>query len=406
MNYLHSLWMPQHDTQEPRPKVVRGYYEYFGNSQSSLCWTLSNLRLRERAGNSVLYACNKSADYLASLNLQYDRVVIIPDELLRRVPTRLWAFPKLYAMADQSEPFVHIDGDVFLAKPLPALPECLVQHEETLDPNAPWLWFYGLHSWLTKLGVRDPIMDTVWEVVHALENRGSTNIYNFGIVGGTHRELPKAAGEIIEFICKYAPQLKQVGPKTFAICVLEQMWIPALLIHKGVKCAPLLREGHIQKDAKELGYCHVLGHHKKNPDVLGKIKTRILELDPTMPVLKHKLDYVANPLPTDRLDKVMPPEGPNSHTNEDGVLSTSPPSLRDMATGIGGSMVSWAKSGFKVVNDEMLEFRQNICGGCEFWDVKAFRGTGRCLKCGCSTKVKLRLATASCPVGKWGVVSG
>lgn len=38
-----------------------------------------------------------------------------------------------------------------------------------------------------------------------------------------------------------------------------------------------------------------------------------------------------------------------------------------------------------------------ICAGCEFYAASE----GRCSKCGCFAVVATRLATKSCPVGKW-----
>jgi len=45
--------------------------------------------------------------------------------------------------------------------------------------------------------------------------------------------------------------------------------------------------------------------------------------------------------------------------------------------------------------DVESERRLSICRGCEH-----FNGT-RCLKCGCFSALKVRLATEHCPIGKW-----
>ena len=65
------------------------------------------------------------------------------------------------------------------------------------------------------------------------------------------------------------------------------------------------------------------------------------------------------------------------------------------------SVAQWGLNGFPVANDNLLEQRLAICGGCEFWDAAGFGGTGKCTKCGCSTQAKLRMATSKCPEGKW-----
>jgi hypothetical protein len=75
--------------------------------------------------------------------------------------------------------------------------------------------------------------------------------------------------------------------------------------------------------------------------------------------------------------------------------------LRKMGASLLDSSVTWAKSGFKLTEQADVETRLEFCRACEFWDPEAFNKTGRCLKCGCSTWAKIRLATEKCPIGKW-----
>jgi len=65
------------------------------------------------------------------------------------------------------------------------------------------------------------------------------------------------------------------------------------------------------------------------------------------------------------------------------------------------SAALWASRGFEHTNEETLKTRIETCGKCEFWNSQALGGTGRCMKCGCSTWAKLRMATEKCPIGKW-----
>lgn len=88
-----------------------------------------------------------------------------------------------------------------------------------------------------------------------------------------------------------------------------------------------------------------------------------------------------------QIDPVVPPQ--------------LPPSIPAMAVNFVGSASKWMESGFKKAEDEVVQARKEICAGCEFWNQKAFGGTGRCMKCGCSTWAKLRMATEKCPIGKW-----
>ena len=77
------------------------------------------------------------------------------------------------------------------------------------------------------------------------------------------------------------------------------------------------------------------------------------------------------------------------------------PPLWKMAASAARAAKNFAKAGFKTVSDEKYEERLSICKACPFWNSKGFGSTGQCMKCGCATKAKLRLATEECPDKKW-----
>lgn len=78
------------------------------------------------------------------------------------------------------------------------------------------------------------------------------------------------------------------------------------------------------------------------------------------------------------------------------------PKLLEQMKTFTSSMAKWVKSGLSRVSEDVFQSRLAVCKGCEFWDGKALKGTGRCRKCGCSTWGKLKLATEKCPIDKWG----
>jgi hypothetical protein len=81
--------------------------------------------------------------------------------------------------------------------------------------------------------------------------------------------------------------------------------------------------------------------------------------------------------------------------------SMTPPSMGQMAKSATQAASTWIRNKAPIASKELLEQRQKICKGCEFWNSSGFKGTGRCMKCGCSTWAKLRMATEKCPIGKW-----
>jgi hypothetical protein len=72
-----------------------------------------------------------------------------------------------------------------------------------------------------------------------------------------------------------------------------------------------------------------------------------------------------------------------------------------MALGLIKSGSAWAKAGFPATPENELKNRLEICRSCPEWDSFGFLGSGKCKMCGCSTKTKLRMATAKCPLDKW-----
>jgi hypothetical protein len=88
-------------------------------------------------------------------------------------------------------------------------------------------------------------------------------------------------------------------------------------------------------------------------------------------------------------------------TQETNSSTSSAPSLFEMFKNVTKSTAQFIKSGMVVVSPEDLEKRLAICRNCEKFDAEALNGTGRCKLCGCSTALKLKMATEKCPIGKW-----
>ncbi len=97
-------------------------------------WALSCLNFRRHYPDISLYTDTEGADWLCnSLQLPYKYVSTELDGLSGYDPL-LWALPKIYAYSRQSDPFLHVDGDVFIWQPFdPALERCglVVQNYET-----------------------------------------------------------------------------------------------------------------------------------------------------------------------------------------------------------------------------------------------------------------------------------
>lgn len=87
--------------------------------QHLLSWVLSVQLARRHFCKTQLVTDEPGARMLVEgLRLEFDTVIIALDVLDRHDP-RWWALGKIYTYRAQSEPFIHVDSDVYLWKPLP-----------------------------------------------------------------------------------------------------------------------------------------------------------------------------------------------------------------------------------------------------------------------------------------------
>lgn len=106
MKFIQTLWNETTIT-----NIKAGWYspEYH-----LMSWALSCLQLRSFYESVELYVDAHNAKlFVDELCLPYTKINIIGDDF--RLPEkRLWALPKLYTYSRQTEPFLHVDGDVFI----------------------------------------------------------------------------------------------------------------------------------------------------------------------------------------------------------------------------------------------------------------------------------------------------
>jgi hypothetical protein len=106
-----------------------------------------------------------------------------------------------------------------------------------------------------------------------------------------------------------------------------------------------------------------------------------------------------SPIPNELLEQRIAGQLPPERVTE--ILSRR----AEMLARFGHAAGRFARSGFAATPPDILATREATCRACPEWDAAALNGTGRCRKCGCSTWAKLRMATESCPLGKWKAVS-
>ena len=112
MNFIQTLYI------DADKDPFRYSFGWVAPEYHLMGWALSCLQLHKLYGNIALFANSQAARLLIdTLQLPYAEVHTAHDKLCLPHPD-LWALAKIYTYSLQEQPFLHIDGDVFLFEPL------------------------------------------------------------------------------------------------------------------------------------------------------------------------------------------------------------------------------------------------------------------------------------------------
>lgn len=154
-----------------------------------MSWTLSCLSLRQHYDRVELYTDRRGYELLiGKLHLPYTQVHVVYDDDLC-LPQH-WAYAKIKTYSLQTEPFLHIDGDMYFPQPLPE--ELLSAPLAAQNREIGTAYYQGMlnrvlaHPEFVLPGF---IQDTL--------SQGTMASYNMGIFGGTD----------LDFIHRYCQQV-------------------------------------------------------------------------------------------------------------------------------------------------------------------------------------------------------
>lgn len=175
MKIVHSLWS------KPALKRKKGTEKTSGGWRHEkyyyMSWALSCLCFKEQYGNIELVTDIRGKKLLIdTLKLPYTSVRVELD-VLNHYPSELWAVGKLFAYFLQNEPFIHVDGDVYIwekFKPDLESAPLIGQHLERVEGH----YNFGMKQ-LHKLGVSLPP-----EFEEDFQIQKKFNATNAGILGG------------------------------------------------------------------------------------------------------------------------------------------------------------------------------------------------------------------------------
>lgn len=114
MKIIHSYWSRPSLKSEDFNLSDRNKGGWVNKKYNYMSWTLSCLQFRQFYDDIELVTDSGGYDILINkLGLPYTSVKVVLDEL-NDYPPDLWALGKIYAYSIQSEPFIHVDGDVYI----------------------------------------------------------------------------------------------------------------------------------------------------------------------------------------------------------------------------------------------------------------------------------------------------
>lgn len=230
------------------------------NRYSSLAWILS-VNLAARHFNEIeLYTDQFGLEFLKPLDLPFTKTNVVLDDISPDIlAVNCWAFGKIVTYADQSEPFVHIDYDAFLSKPLPEVPDLVVQGPEWGDIYEKW------ETGIVDMGFNSPYIGM------------TKNAFNAGVLGGNDisliRDYANEAIDMVEFVSRNRIKFdsRNYMQRYYFSCFFEQYLIAQFASSRG---SDVLYLGDTEERAKEHGYTHLWGG-KHNVHIQKQVEEKV-----------------------------------------------------------------------------------------------------------------------------------
>ena len=173
MKYIQSFWS--------KPIFEQGFNKSLGGWRDLkyfyMSWALSCLSIKKIYKEVELITDKKGYQILINnLGLPYTNVKVELDEL-NHYPAKLWAIGKLYAYNIQKEPFIHLDGDVYLWSEFEAelINSGIVAQQEDIDNG---------HYSKALLEIRNNNFHLPHIIENDLKKFSEMKSINAGIIGG------------------------------------------------------------------------------------------------------------------------------------------------------------------------------------------------------------------------------
>jgi hypothetical protein len=276
MKYVHTFWIDK--GKDP----LDASFGWCSARYHLMSWALSCLQLHRFCDNVELITDTKGKELLIDqLKLPYKKVRIELDDLdLVEIPG-LWVMKKIYSYALHEEPFLNVDGDVYIFEPFPdnlLSGQLIAQNiEQDFDYYKELVGLVGN----TFPFVPKPIKKQITE---GLEIQAS----NAGILGGNDYGFFKDYYQVVEkFISENHEQITGLSPSQMVNfnAVVEQYIFYCLSNHKRLEVNYLLDTvydpsffesfANFHHLPFKIPFMHALGDYKENGWVCDQLANRL-----------------------------------------------------------------------------------------------------------------------------------
>lgn len=277
MKIIQSFWTKPTFKNNKINSTDRNKGGWLSKKHNYMSWALSCLQLRKFYEKVELVTDEKGYDILINkLKLPYTNVSVVLDELNHYHPD-LWAVGKLHAYRIQTEPFIHIDSDIYIYKPFPLSLEkasLIVQNFEK-----------GFFFYDKVFNELKEAFDYVPQALHdSIEKNNKIISVNAGLFGGNDiaffQEYTQSA---FEFIDKNIPHLEKIDIGMFNT-VYEQFLFNALAEKSNKIISPFISDINPSFDGianftqvpNTVSFIHTVGFYKGLPTINEILEHRLL----------------------------------------------------------------------------------------------------------------------------------
>jgi hypothetical protein len=276
MKYVHTFWIDQ--GKDP----LEASFGWCSARYHLMSWALSCLQLHKYYDNVELVTDTKGKELLIDkLKLPYKKVRIELDNLdLVDIPG-LWVMKKIYSYTLHKEPFLNIDGDVFVFEPFPEdllSGQLIAQNiEQDFDYYKELVGHVGQTFGYVPLPIKSQIKESL-----------PIKASNAGIFGGKdHRFFEDYYKLVRKFVTENKQEISELTPAQMVNfnAVVEQYIFHCLSSDMGIEVNYLLDTvydpsffesfANFHHLPFKIPFMHALGDYKKNGWVCDQMANRL-----------------------------------------------------------------------------------------------------------------------------------